>query len=199
MRRLLAISTDERQDVGGGIEGRPAGLSSCAPESLWPDSPVFTGQSGRFLRDTTACIQATRTGHIRSNRHQRSQPLRVEYSNAKVQNVLRLSTGVSPLPFPQQTRFFGDMVATSPALGEPTSLGPGVPDPPAGIPAALQRTHRRTRTVPPLREPGSVCRGARRRSASRVDCKKRFQAASRTVARITISSNGAVIRPCSSL
>ena len=41
------------------------------------------------------CVRATRTGQIRSNERQPSQPLRVEYSNRKVQNVLRISTAVS--------------------------------------------------------------------------------------------------------
>ena len=41
------------------------------------------------------CVQATRTGQIRSNQRQRSSPLRVEYSNGKVQNVLRISPPVS--------------------------------------------------------------------------------------------------------
>jgi len=57
------------------------------------------GQIPRFSQDNRTGpwvrrppgVRATRTGQIRANGRQSSQPLRVEYSNGKVQNVLRIS------------------------------------------------------------------------------------------------------------
>ena len=95
VRGLRATGTDERRNLGSGIAGRPVGLSSCARESPWADSPVFTGQSDRFLRETTtlAGVKATRTGHIRSNEGQPSQPLLVSSSPKGL-----LTPGPSPEP-----------------------------------------------------------------------------------------------------
>ena len=57
------------------------------------------GQIPRFSQDNRTgssvrrphCVRATRTAQVKANGRQSSQPLRVEYSNGKRQNVLRIS------------------------------------------------------------------------------------------------------------